>query len=160
MGFLDQKIEDYIAGDDDLILEVDEFVGYEFPYEEKIPEDDYIALIVKAEAMKKTVQETHYDVYYKMVRYRDWRNWTEGENIQHFYYMKQRYKKNSQAELKFRNIMSCKLGGGSFRLKAVIGLMDAFRLAYNGKSELGSIQQHYQTDLFDSEIFEDFEEDF
>ena len=153
-SYLDRRIEDFTIADDDLILDTDDFYMYDFPYEKEIHEGDYFALIVEAKAVKKTHEVTHYDIYYKMIRYNDWRSWNE-EYIDSvpFYRMIQRYKIDSQPEKKFRAVMVEKLEGGRFQLSKLIGLTDAFYLQYTSNTNLGSIGKRYSKDI-DADFFD------
>lgn len=153
-SYLDIKVGDYGLQDEDLILEVDDFTVYDFPREDVIPEADYIVLVVEAKVVNKTYQATHYDVYFKMIKYQDWCAWQEGyRDSVPYYHMVQRFKKDSRPEKIFRSYMADKLDCDTFPLKKTVGVTGAFKLVYTPKSEMGSIGKYYTLDV-DAECFE------
>lgn len=163
MSFLNKNIKDYVADDDDIVFEYEDYYCYSYPYETDVPEAWYYSII--ADVKKPSIcSKSCIDVYYKIVPVQKLNAYHNGyidaENID-YYYIRQRYIEDSIYYREFCSAMYNALGIKKFKIKDLIGVTEGFHLIYKKDGGIGSIEErrpmNIEVDLFNLDV-EDSEE--
>lgn len=154
MSLLDKKIEDYVRTSSLVEFECDEFDDYSFPKEENVPEDWYYSMIVGVRNGKTSKGEDCIDVFHKLLTKKEMYLY-DSEKIDSlsYLYIKQRYKRGSDAEREFKNAMKAHKLPPKFTGDDLIGIIEGIRIEYS-KSGWGNIAER-EPNHADPSWFED-----
>ena len=141
----------------EIIFEYSELDKYDFPKEEAVPEGNYFSIIKAVESSYNKQHDPCFDVYYKLLAFKDVQAWGNGLiDERPYYYIKQRYKHGSTPARAF--IQAVRKGGMplKFTSSQLIGYTERIRLAYERDGGLGSIIERIP-DKIEPEYFTDDE---
>lgn len=159
MNFLNQNIEDYISpktssSDGCILFECDELDCYDFPDEEDVPEDQYVAMITGFRKHKDRYKNYYIDVCYKIFSYDTLKQW-ENRIIDKisYSYIRTRFVEDGDEHRRFRAAMSRFCNKMKFDSDELIGTISIISLEYRGKGE--AVVKKYQETKFSEKWFED-----
>ncbi len=139
MSFLEQKIEDYVSNDEEIILECDEMDSYDFPKEEEVPEGFYASMIMGLRPYRDRFNKHYFDVCYKIFSAIMYNQWNEGhiDRISYFY-IRQRCRFGSDEERRFRAAMRPICESKILNKDNLVGVIEIFKIQY-GKDGVGEL---------------------
>lgn len=133
---------------EEIVLEYTDSDKYVFPFENKVPEDCYYAMITVVEKSFNKYSDPCFDICYKLVSNKDLDALDAGYiDKLTYYYIRQRYKIGSEPARKFTSAM-CEGGmPPKFRLSELIGYTEYIRLTYARDGCIGSITERIVSDI-------------
>lgn len=150
MSLLDQKIEDYISDQEEILFEYEDYYSYSYPYEDDVPESWYYSIITDVRKPPDCGYKSYVDVYYKIAKtevlnaYLD--GYIEADKVK-YYFIRQRYVINSVHYREFSTAMHEALGKRKFGAKDLIGVTEGFHLVYEKEGSIGSIRSRQPVDI-------------
>jgi len=159
----EQLISASKPSNDTFEFEYDEYDIYLFPYEKDIPEGYYHSRVEHISNSQNKYGDACVDVCYKIFPTRMTSQWENGYiNKISYFYMRQRYKRDSDPFRRFLKAMkeAGKLTNSRISYADLIGLKESIHLTYKRDGCIGSIIERIPTGLSDDWFADDVSDKF